>query len=212
MAQPIVKLITDFGRSKPQIAGKRDETIMTLRTVRERIIQTLSYEAGGFLLAAPLYGLIVGHDASSSSLVVIAVALACMAWSPLHNTLFDLVDLRLTGRVASERPHSLRFVHALSHEITSIVVTTPIIMLMGGHSLVHALLVDIGLTLLYSCYAYFFHIAYDWLRPVAVVVAARPAERREPRIVATRTMPRSRSDDGHAPTGTPTFLAGLVVV
>ncbi len=39
----------------------------------------------------------------------------------------------------------------------------------GGHGLWSALAIDIGLTLLYSAYAYFFHILYDWLRPVKAI-------------------------------------------
>ncbi len=42
-------------------------------------------------------------------------------------------------------------------------------MWLGGHSLWTALGIDIGLTLLYSAYAYFFHQLYDRLRPVRVI-------------------------------------------
>ena len=174
---------------------------MALRSLRERTIQTLSYEAGGFLLAMPLYALIVGHDASSSTLVVVAVAIACGIWSPIHNTAFDWVEWRITGRVASDRPHRMRFLHAASHEVTSIVVTTPIIMIAGGHSFLHALMVDIGLTLLYSAYAYFFHIIYDWMRPVKTLRRWKPA-RRAPRMARgaqSNRRPSSRSDSGLPP-------------
>jgi uncharacterized membrane protein len=145
---------------------------MALRSVRERALQTLSYEAGGFLIATPLYALIAGHGASQSSLMVVAVAIACMTWSPLHNTVFDWLEWRLVRRLASDRPQRWRFVHAVSHEATSVIVTTPIIMLVGGHGFWNALMVDIGLTLLYSVYAYFFHIVYDRLRPMQAEVIA----------------------------------------
>lgn len=146
---------------------------MALRSIRERAYQTIAYEAGGFLIAMPLYGLIAGHDASQSSLLIVAVALACMAWSPLHNTLFDWIEWKLARRLASDRPQRFRMLHAISHEVTSIVITNPIIMLVGGYSFWHALVIDIGLTLLYSVYAYFFHIAYDRLRPVEAQVVAQ---------------------------------------
>jgi uncharacterized membrane protein len=150
---------------------------MALRSVRERAYQTIAYEAGAFLIATPLYALIAGHDASQSSLLVIAVAAACMIWAPLHHTLWDWLEWRLKRRVASDRSQAMRVVHAVSHELSSIIVTTPIIMMVGGHSFWHALIVDLGLTLLYSFYAYFFHMAYDRLRPVqATVISSTGAE------------------------------------
>ena len=45
-------------------------------------------------------------------------------------------------------------------------VSLPVIMWIGGVGFWPALGVDIGLTLLYTGYAYVFHLAYDWLRPV----------------------------------------------
>lgn len=146
---------------------------MALRSIRERAYQTIAYEAGAFLIATPLYAFMAGDGATQSSLLVIAVALACMIWAPLHHTLWDWLEWRFKHRLASDRPQWLRLVHAISHEVSSIVVTTPVIMLVGGHDFWHALMVDIGLTLLYSVYAYFFHMAYDWMRPVKVV--AQPA-------------------------------------
>jgi uncharacterized membrane protein len=137
-----------------------------LRSARERICQTLAYEAGGLVLAVPLYALFAGRQAQDSLILIMAVAAACMMWSPLHNTAFDWADWRFNRRVASSRPHRLRMVHAISHEASSVVVTVPMIIALGGHSFLGALAVDAGLTLLYACYAYVFHIAYDRLRPV----------------------------------------------
>lgn len=139
---------------------------MALRSARERAFQTLAYEAGGLLFAVPLFALYSGNGAKEGLGVMIALTLAVMLWSPVHNAMFDCVDLRLSGRVASERPHGLRICHALSHEATSVVVSVPILMWLGGLGLIEALIADIGLTLLYTVYAYVFHIVYDRLWPV----------------------------------------------
>lgn len=147
---------------------------MALRNFRERVLQTLCYEGGGLLLVVPGYALFMQRGGGKSLLLLAAISVAVMVWSPIHNTVFDLFDLRLTGRVASDRPHGLRMVHAASHEATSVVVTCPILMVLGEHSLWGALAVDFALTVVYSVYAYFFHLAYDWLRPVAAN-RARPA-------------------------------------
>jgi uncharacterized membrane protein len=148
-----------------------------LRSMRERVRQALTYEAGALFIATPLYALIFGASEMSSFIVIAAVALACLIWAPIHNALFDVADLRLTGRLASDRPHRLRFLHAASHEVTSIVVSTPVIMWSGGHGLWTALGIDLGLTLGYAGYAYVFYLGYDRLWPVGREASAsvRPA-------------------------------------
>ena len=84
------------------------------------------------------------------------------------------IDLRLTGRVASDRPRGLRVVHAASCELSTLVVTLPILVWIGGHCLGAALAVDLGLTVGYTVYAYGFFVFYDWWRPVRL----RPARGR----------------------------------
>lgn len=139
---------------------------MSLRTFRERILQTLAFEAGGIALVGPVYALVMGAGAPETLTILISLSVAAMLWSPLHNTAFDWVDLTLTGRVASDRPQGLRLVHAISHEVTVMVVTLPLLMVLGDHSFATAIMLDIGFTVAYSGYAYLFHIAYDKWRPV----------------------------------------------
>ncbi len=140
---------------------------MALRTARERVYQTLAYEAGGLLIAAPLFGLIFGRDAGESFALLMTLSIVVMIWAPVYNTIFDLVEFERTRRAASDRPQGLRAAHALWLEITATAVTLPIVMAMGGHGFWQALTIDLGLTLLYAAYAYFFHIVYDRLRPVS---------------------------------------------
>jgi uncharacterized membrane protein len=139
---------------------------MQIRSARERIVQTVWYELVGLAVITPLYLMITGHSSGESIVVLVAVSIVCLAWAGVHNTVFDMIDSYLTGRVASDRPQYLRCVHALSHEVTSILVTTPVIMLVGGFGLWEAFLTDLGLTLAYTAYAYLFHLAYDHLQPM----------------------------------------------
>ncbi|WP_413720569.1 PACE efflux transporter [Silicimonas sp. MF1-12-2] len=139
---------------------------MTLRSLRERIIQTVSFELGGLLVVAPAYAVLSGSSPTESLGLLIALSIAFMIWSPIHNTLFDVLEFRFSHRVASDRPHGLRIVHAISHETTSIVVTLPLIMYLGGYGFWVAIAVDLGLTIAYTAYAYLFHVVFDRLRPV----------------------------------------------
>lgn len=139
---------------------------MALRSGGERFAQALAYEAGGLLLTIPAFVLAMDAEATHAFIVVVAVALAVMAWSPLHNLIFDVLEWRLAGRVASDRPARWRVVHAISHEATDTLISLPVIMLVGGYGFWEALAIDIAMTLFYAAYTYLFHLGYDWLRPV----------------------------------------------
>lgn len=137
-----------------------------MRCLKERCLQTLAYEAGGLLLVTPLYALVFGQSAQDSFLLLAALSVIALLWTPLHNAVFDWVDGIWSGRTASARPHSLRAVHAASLEMSSVIVTSPAVMWIGGYGFWAALAVDIGLTVTYTLYAYVFHLVFDWARPV----------------------------------------------
>ncbi len=98
------------------------------RTARERVLQALLFEAGGLLIAAPLYECAFGRSTTESFRLMAVLAIAVLIWTPLHNWLFDRVEHGLTGRSASARPHGVRLLHALSHDVTPIAATLPLIM------------------------------------------------------------------------------------
>jgi uncharacterized membrane protein len=137
-----------------------------VRSARERVIQTLAFEAGGLLLVGPLYALATGTRLDESLVLLLAVSVVIMLWSAVFNWAFDVVEHRRTGRMASQRPHRLRVLHAVLHETTAVVVTCPVIWALTDLGWVGALLADLGLTLAYTLYAYAFHCVYDRLRPV----------------------------------------------
>jgi uncharacterized membrane protein len=139
---------------------------MGIRNFRERVYQAVSCELGGILVAAPLYALVAGAGAQDSLLLIFAVSVVATLWVLIHNAMFDVVEWRLAHRSASDRPQAWRIVHAFSLEATLMILTVPVVMVMGGHGFIEAVLLDIGLTFVYLIYAYVFHMAYDWVRPV----------------------------------------------
>lgn len=148
----------------------------SLRSVRERVLQTLCFEAGGLLLVAPLYAWVSGAPHGESFLLVAVLSVVVMTWSALFNTGFDLLEHRFTGRVASERPQAARAMHAVLHEATAMVMTWPVIVAMTGLGWGPALLADLGLTLAYIGWAYVFNLGFDRWRPVRPRPAcSRPA-------------------------------------
>ena len=142
------------------------ERSVPMRSWRERVIQTLSYELGALLIAAPLYQWLFSVSAGESLQLLVALSVAVMLWSPLHNTVFDGLDARWFGRVASDRRGVSRWVHAFSHEASTLLVTLPLIVWIGGYSWFEAFWLDLGLTLFYTAYAWLFHWCFDRLRPI----------------------------------------------
>lgn len=143
-----------------------------IRSARERLVQTLGFELGAFLLIAPLFSLATDSSMVASYVLIAALSVAAMLWAAAFNTVYDLLEHRWTGRVASDRPHGWRIFHALALEATQVVVSCPLIYLITGMSWVGALLADLALTVVYAAYGYLFHLAFDRLRPVRTVASA----------------------------------------
>lgn len=137
-----------------------------VRNWRERALQTVAYELGGLLLIAPLWSAVSGESGGESLLLLAALSVAVMTWMSIYNTVCDLLEARLAHRVASERPQRWRVIHAVGMEITSVLATTPVVVLVTGYGWLEAMLVDIGLGIVYAGYGYLFHLVFDRLRPV----------------------------------------------
>lgn len=118
------------------------------------------------LLVSPVYAAIFGARLDESLLLFAVIAAVSVVWCPVYNTIFDRMDLRRAGRVASDRPYRWRVVHAISYEASVVVLEVPVIIALGGHGLVEALALDIGLGIFYAGYTYVFHLGFDRLRPV----------------------------------------------
>lgn len=137
-----------------------------LRSGRERVPQTLAFEAGGLVLSVPVLAWASGEGAGASAGLLAAMSVVVMLWSPLHNILFDVAELRLARRLASERPHRWRVVHAVSHEVTAVAATLPLTPALTDWRLAGVRSLNVGLTAFYAGDAYLFHLDYDRLRPV----------------------------------------------
>ena len=143
---------------------------MCLRSGRERLRQVVCYEFFALALSVPIYAFSAGHDLTAALPVMLAMSLAEMCWGGIHDSVYDWVDLQRNGIIADQRSNKGRAIHALSREASTAVVTVPVIMVMGGHSFVEALLLDAMLTLLYAAYAFVFFRVYDRVFPIKAAV------------------------------------------
>ena len=139
----------------------------TVRSVRERVVQTLWFEGLGLLVVSPLFAYCAGTSAGESLTTLVVLSIAVMTWSALYNTAFDLTETHCSGRLASDRPAALRILHTVGQEATATVVTWPLIVALTPLGWTDALAADLGLTLAYAVYGYIFHLGFDRVRPVA---------------------------------------------
>lgn len=137
-----------------------------LRSFRERILQTLCFEFFGLILTVPVFATLTQVGEHDALITLTVLSIAVMFWTGIHNFLFDWIEFRYTQRVASDRPNGMRVIHAMSHEITAVVFSLPILIWLSGLSWQEALVADIGLTIFYALYALVFYRIYDAMRPV----------------------------------------------
>lgn len=137
-----------------------------LRAARERVVQTAWFEIIGLAIVTPLSSRIAGTPMHECLGVLALLSLVIMIWSAAFNTLFDLLEFRVTGRQASDRPHRLRVVHAIAHEAAATVISCPVIYAMTELSWMQSLQADVALAITYAVYGYLFHWLFDRLRPL----------------------------------------------
>lgn len=140
--------------------------MVQMRSLKERVFQTLGYEITALLILVPIYQFVFSSSTQESWTLLVTLAIAVMIFSPLHNTIFDKIEASITNKNATQRTKKVRLLHACTHEATAITVTLPIIMYIAKMSFFEALLVDIGLTIAYAIHAYIYYWFFDVLFPL----------------------------------------------
>ncbi|MCE6952876.1 hypothetical protein LAZ40_23595 [Cereibacter sphaeroides] len=139
---------------------------MHFRSLTGRLFQTLFFEALGLALVVPVYSLAFGLAGREALAIMLAVSVTAMIWTALHHVLFDWFDWHLTRRLDGHRPIGLRVIQAVSQEVTSLSITLPMLIWLGGHSPREALATSLALAVFYTVYAFLFHVAADRWRPL----------------------------------------------
>ncbi len=142
----------------------------TVRGLRERVIQTLWFEGVGLAIVSLPFSHLSGVTVGDSLALLLTLSMAITFWSALYNTSFDLIERRLTSRVASDRPPCWRMLHTLGLEASALVATWPLVVTLTPLGWREAFLAEMGLTLAYAAYGFVFHLAFDRLRPVLAPV------------------------------------------
>ena len=84
-----------------------------LRSLKERILQTLCFEVLGLVLFVPAFAAMTPIRGLDALLTLTAMSVAVMLWTGVHNFLFDWIEFQMTRRVASGRPNKMRLIMRL---------------------------------------------------------------------------------------------------
>ncbi|WP_406734878.1 PACE efflux transporter [Vibrio scophthalmi] len=133
----------------------------------ERLFHAITFEVLAVSLSIIGLAIFTDHNVSHLSGTMIAVATIAMIWNVIFNWIFD----KFVPGQKEKRSLKTRIVHVLLFEAGLLFATVPVMAYLLKVSLVEALMMDIGVTLFITLYAFVFNLAYDHIR--AYIVARK---------------------------------------
>ncbi|WP_375748962.1 PACE efflux transporter [Vibrio sp. HN007] len=138
-----------------------------MRTSSDRIRHAVGFEVIGLILTILLGQSLLGLEAKDLGIIGIAMSLFVTVYNYFYNLVFDKVMNALHNR--TEKTFIERIIHSVLFEGGLIIITVPILAWFLNISLLHALMMDIGLAIFYVFYAFAYNWAYDRAFPIPSV-------------------------------------------
>ncbi|QUM83768.1 MULTISPECIES: PACE efflux transporter [unclassified Moritella] len=126
----------------------------------ERISQAVLFEVLAVTLSIIGLVLFTDHDIGSLSETMIVIASIAMVWNYLFNRSFD----HFVKGSKAKRSFSLRIVHVILFEAGLLFFTIPVMAYILDVSLWQAFVMDLGVTIFITIYAFMFNLIYDHAR------------------------------------------------
>lgn len=133
----------------------------------ERVFQAVLFEVLAVSLSILGLVLFTDHAIGALSGTMIIIATIAMCWNFIFNWFFD----RVATGAKEKRSLLFRLFHVVLFQGGLLILTVPIMAYILKVSLWQALLMDIGVTLFVTCYAFTFNLVYDHTR--AYVLASK---------------------------------------
>jgi len=156
---------------------KAAKSAVPAKSFKERVLHALLFELIGVLLFAPGLAWVLGQPLGKMGAMTVMISTVAMLWNMVFNAGFD----RLRARLGFAMTLKARALHALSFETGLIVAVVPLAAWWLSISVWEALLLDIGLLLLFLPYTMLFNMAWDKVREWVV---ARKSQRRSTRATS----------------------------
>lgn len=140
-----------------------------MQGIKRKLVYVSMYEF--FAVGLTSIGLVLaGSNLGHAGVAALASSAIALGWNLVYNTLFEAWEARQATR---GRSVARRIAHALGFEAGLIVMLVPLFAWWLDVSLLHALLLDIGLIIFFLVYTFFFNLAFD--RVFGLPASAQPA-------------------------------------
>ena len=136
-----------------------------LRSLKDRIRYTVIFETILLTMLVPAGMIFYDRDILDIGLLGVVLVVKAMVLNIIYNWVFDRLEAR-TGRVASDRPHKLRIIHAIGFEVTLAITSIPIYTWWLKITVLEAILIDVVVTTFIVGYTYIFTLVYDVVFPI----------------------------------------------
>ncbi|MBE0422125.1 PACE efflux transporter [Pseudoalteromonas nigrifaciens] len=130
----------------------------------ERVFHSVSFEVIAVTLSIAGLAAFTEHDIAALSGTMIVIASVAMVWNYAFNWVFDLY---VKGD-KTKRTFSMRLFHVILFEAGLLVLTIPIMAYLLSVSLWNAFLMDLGVTIFITIYAFLFNLSYDHIRAAII--------------------------------------------
>ncbi|WP_371918875.1 multidrug/biocide efflux PACE transporter [Pseudomonas sp. 02C 26] len=130
------------------------------RSVRERVVHALTFEACAILSFTPIISVVTAKPLFDIGVLTLVISTVAIMWNMLYNYLFD----RLQNHFRFRRGVGMRVVHAVMFEFGLIFFVVPMAAWWLSISLLEAFWLDIGILLMFLPYTMLFNYVYDKVR------------------------------------------------
>ncbi|MGE4373164.1 MAG: PACE efflux transporter [Xanthobacter sp.] len=140
-----------------------------MSAITRRVVYLIIYEALAILFVSLALAGVTGQSAGHTGVVAVASSLVAVTWNFIFNTLFEAWEARQSVRGRSLKR---RMAHACLFEAGLVVMLVPLFAWWLEVSLLDALIYDIGLTLFFLAYTFFYNWGFDAI--FGLPASARP--------------------------------------
>jgi uncharacterized membrane protein len=132
----------------------------TQRSLYERIFQVLLFEGLAISIFSPVLSWIVDRPLGDATVLTIAISVVAMVWGFSFNSFFGVLISYASVKVRKWQ----RVIHALGFETGLVMIAVPLSAWWLQMTFVEALLMDLGLLVVFLPYTFCFYWVYDLLR------------------------------------------------
>ncbi|MEZ8989346.1 PACE efflux transporter [Vibrio breoganii] len=130
----------------------------------ERVFHSVLFEVLAIIISIIGLTIFTDHDVNTLSGTMISVATIAMMWNYGFNRIFDRY---FTGE-KSKRSLKLRAFHVVLFQAGLLILTIPVMAYILNVGIWQAFLMDIGVTIFITIYAFVFNLIYDHIRAFLV--------------------------------------------